>query len=95
MTPSGIKTHDLPACIAVPEPTAPTRTPKKIKDSRNFIWQRDVERLKTDRPKLLAGNSSETSQPYENLVNTSAVEIIGHDISYMNSDTQQPAKCNS
>jgi len=68
--------------------------PKKIKVYRNFIWQRVVKRLKLDRPKLFAGNSSETTHPHENLDNTSAVEIFGHDIAYTNSDTQQPAKYN-
>ena len=54
-----------------------------------------MERLQTDWPKLFAGNSTETTHPYENLANTCAVEIFGHDIPYTNSDIQQPAKCNS
>jgi hypothetical protein len=95
MTPSGIEPATLQLVSQRLNQLRLRVPPKKIKGFRNLIWQRVVKRLESDRPKLFAGNSSETSQPYENLVNTSAVEIIGHDISYTNSDTQQRAKCNS
>ena len=91
MTPSGIEPATfrlVSQCINQLRHRVP---PKKIKGPRNFIWQRVVIRLKPDRPKLFAGNSSETSHPYENLVNTAAVEMFGHDISCTNSDTQQTA----